>query len=69
MFMPRKRRVCPPGLPVHVVQRGNNRQVCFADDADLKAYAHRLREGAEKYGVEVHAWVFMTKSCASARYA
>jgi putative transposase len=43
-----------------VVQRGNNRQVCFADDADLKAYAHWLREGAEKYGVEVHAWVFMT---------
>jgi putative transposase len=56
----RKRRCCPPGLPVHVVQRGNNRQVCFADDADLKAYAHWLREGAEKYGVEVHAWVFMT---------
>jgi len=24
--MPRKRRCCPPGLPVHVVQRGNNRQ-------------------------------------------
>jgi putative transposase len=43
-----------------VVQRGNNRQVCFADEADLKAYAHWLREGAEKYGVAVHAWVFMT---------
>jgi putative transposase len=43
-----------------VVQRGNNRQVCFADEADLKAYAHWLREGARKYGVEVHAWVFMT---------
>jgi putative transposase len=58
--MPRKRRICPPGLPVHVVQRGNNRQVCFADDSDLKAYAHWLREGAEKYGVAVHAWIFMT---------
>jgi len=58
--VPRKRRCCPPGLPVHVVQRGNNRQVCFADDADLKAYAHWLREGAEKYGVSVHSWVFMT---------
>ncbi len=58
--MPRKRRVCPPGLPVHVVQRGNNRQVCFADDADLKAYAHWLREAAVKYSVAIHAWVFMT---------
>ena len=45
---------------MRVVQRGNNRQACFADDADLKAYAHWLREGAEKYGVSVHAWVFMT---------
>ena len=58
--MPRRRRVCPPGLPVHVVQRGNNRQVCFADDSDLKAYAHWLREAAERYSVAIHAWVFMT---------
>jgi putative transposase len=58
--MPRRRRICPPGLPVHVVQRGNNRQVCFASDADMKAYAHWLHEGANKFGVDVHAWVFMT---------
>lgn len=58
--MPRKRRCCPPGLPVHIVQRGNNRQACFADDTDRKAYAHWLRQGAEKYGIAVHAWVFMT---------
>lgn len=60
MPVPRKRRICPPGLPVHVVQRGNNRQVCFADEADLKAYAHWLREATEKYAVAVHAWVLMT---------
>ncbi len=58
--MPRRRRLCPPGLPVHVVQRGNNRQVCFASDADMKAYANWLHEGADKFGVDVHAWVFMT---------
>lgn len=58
--MPRKRRYCPPGWPVHIVQRGNNRQACFADDADSRAYAHWLREGAERYAVDVHAWVFMT---------
>lgn len=58
--MPRRHRQCPPGLPVHAVQRGNNRQVCFASDADMKAYAHWLHEGAEKFGVSVHAWVFMT---------
>lgn len=58
--MPRKRRCCPPGLPVHIIQRGNNRQACFADDSDLKAYAHWLSEGSDKHGVDIHAWVFMT---------
>ena len=58
--MPRRRRQCPAGVPVHVIQRGNNRQVCFASDADLKAYAHWLAEGAEKFSVAIHAWVFMT---------
>ena len=58
--MPRRSRQCPPGLPVHVIQRGNNRQVCFAADSDLKAYAHWLFEAAEQYGVDIHAWVFMT---------
>lgn len=58
--MPRKRRICPPGLPVHVVQRGNNRQACFADEADRKAYANWLGEAAAKYAVSIHAWVFMT---------
>ncbi len=58
--MPRNLRKCPVGLPVHVIQRGNNRQVCFAAESDLKAYAHWLGEGATKFGVEIHAWVFMT---------
>ena len=58
--MPRKLRVCPPGLPVHVVQRGNNRQQCFADEADFKAYANWLAEAAGKHAVDIHAWVFMT---------
>lgn len=47
-------------MPVHVVQRGNNRQVCFAKDADIAAYANWLFEYSERYGVRVHSWVFMT---------
>jgi len=42
------------------VQRGNNRQICFTGAAEFKAFAHWLRAGADKYGVAVHAWVFMT---------
>lgn len=58
--MPRRTRLCPAGIPQHVVQRGNNRQVCFASDDDLKAYANWLFEASQKYRVQVHAWVFMT---------
>jgi putative transposase len=58
--MPRRNRDCPPGVAIHVIQRGNNRQICFTEEADIKAYANWLREGAEKYSIAIHAWVFMT---------
>ena len=58
--MPRRRRFCPAGIPVHVIQRGNNRQVLFTSDKDIAAYANWLKEGAIKFDLRVHAWVFMT---------
>jgi putative transposase len=58
--MPRRPRLCPPGIPQHIIQRGNNRCPCFASNADRAAYANWLREAAERYDVEIHAWVFMT---------
>lgn len=58
--MARKPRVCPAGVTQHIVQRGNNGQVCFGRDADFAAYAHWLREASERFSVSVHAWVFMT---------
>ena len=58
--MPRRRRYCPVGIPVHVIQRGNNRQTLFTSDSDVAAYAHWLSEGAARFQVEVHGWVFMT---------
>jgi len=58
--MPRLLRKCPVGFPVHVIQRGNNRQACFVADADRRAFAHWLHEGSVKFAVDIHAWVFMT---------
>jgi len=58
--MARLRRVAPIGVPQHVVQRGNNRQACFADDPDRAAYLSWLREFSSKYDVQIHAWVLMT---------
>jgi len=58
--MARLPRLCLPGIPQHVIQRGNNRQVCFAANDDLAAYANWLEEYAREWDVAVHAWVFMT---------
>lgn len=48
------------GVPEHIIQRGNNRQVCFVGDEDFAAYAYWLKEYADAFGVHIHAWVFMT---------
>lgn len=58
--MARLPRVHLAGVPEHIIQRGNNRQLCFASDDDFAAYAHWLKEYADKFQVQVHAWVFMT---------
>lgn len=58
--MARLRRVCLPGIPLHIIQRGNNRQVCFASEEDFAAYGRWLEAHAARNGVAVHAWVFMT---------
>ena len=58
--MPRRRRYFPVGVPVHVGQRGNNRQICFASDEDMAAYVNLLSDGAQKFGAQIHAWVLVT---------
>lgn len=45
---------------MHVVQRGNNRQPVFFEEADWRTYLDRLFECAERYEVDVHAFVCMT---------
>lgn len=58
--MARLKRIAPKGVAQHIIQRGNNRQVIFAGDADMKAYLNWLKEYSQKYKVEIHAWVLMT---------
>lgn len=47
-------------LPLHVVQRGNDRSACFFEDRDRVVYLRALREAAVRYDVLVHAYVLMT---------
>ena len=58
--MPRKPRFFLAGVPVHIVQRGNNRQLIFFDTADYRKYLGWLKEGSERYGCTIHAYVLMT---------
>jgi len=36
--MPRRARIALPNVPVHLIQRGNNRQPCFFADEDYRRY-------------------------------
>ena len=58
--MPRRPRLAIPGIPWHVIQRGNNRSACFYAEDDYRYYLNTLREQANKYGCAIHAYVLMT---------
>lgn len=58
--MARKLRASTAGVPEHIIQRGNNRQIVFASEADMKVYITWLKEYVRKYQVSIHAWVLMT---------
>jgi putative transposase len=49
-----------PGIPQHVVQRGNNRLPCFLDDDDRLFYLAYFRLCLEKHGCALHAYVLMS---------
>jgi len=48
------------GVTTYRFVERNNRQVCFVSDEDHGTYAGWLKEYAQKYKVEIHAWVMMT---------
>jgi putative transposase len=58
--MPRRARLSLPGIPWHIIQRGNNRSACFSAEDDYWFYLDRLAELSKKFGAVVHAYVLMT---------
>ncbi len=51
--MPRKPRFNLPGIPQHVIQRGNNREPCFFTESDYYRYLDELNVSVEKYQCRV----------------
>lgn len=59
-LMPRRTRLIIPDIPLHIIQRGNNRTPCFFAEADYLVYLDMLRLSAQQAGCRVHAYVLMT---------
>lgn len=57
--MARLPRLCIPGYPHHVIQRGNNRQPVFGCDADRQVFLDLACTSASRQEVVVHAYVLM----------
>ena len=58
--MPRIARVVIPGVPHHVIQRGNNRQDVFFVDDDRRFYLSVLRDQARRCGLDLLGYCLMT---------
>ncbi len=58
--MARKPRFTLPGVPQHIIQRGNDRKPCFFAEGDYRRYLDYLAEAAERFACQVHAYVLMT---------
>lgn len=58
--MPRRLRLVIPGVPLHVVQRGVNRQACFLDELDKLRYLDYLRACLALEPCYLHAYVLMS---------
>lgn len=58
--MSRHKRLILPAVPLHIIQRGNNRGPCFTGTADYLVYLTLLREYAAEAACHIHAYVLMT---------
>ena len=58
--MPRRRRVHLPDMPLHIVQRGHNRDACFFGEDDYVSYRHWLSEALKETGCALHAVTALT---------
>jgi len=57
--MPRLPRLNLINIPQHIVQVGHNNLPCFFDEEDYQYYLISLRNAADQYSVDVHAYVLL----------
>jgi putative transposase len=59
-FMPRQPRLVVPDVPLHIIQRGNDRMACFRQERDYLVYLALLLQVSEKFECTVHTYCLMT---------
>jgi len=52
--MPRRPRIHIDGVPLHIVQRGQNRGACFFDEQDRHACLGWLRDALQREYCQLH---------------
>lgn len=57
--MPRTARIIVPGIPHHIIQRGNRNQTVFFSNEDRSFYLRLLKTQAETYGLKFWAYCLM----------
>ena len=55
--MPRRPRIQLDRVPLHIVQRGHNREPCFFGEEDYLSYLYWLGEALAESECELHAYV------------
>ncbi|MGE0267967.1 MAG: transposase [Candidatus Omnitrophota bacterium] len=60
--MGRYARVTYPELTYHVINRGNNREVVFAEEEDYYHYLNTLQRYKKKFGFKLFAYCLMTNN-------
>ena len=58
--MPRRPRIQLNNVPLHIVQRGHNREPCFFSEEDYTSYLHWLGESLSINECQLHAYALMT---------
>jgi len=58
--MPRRPRIVVADIPLHIIQRGNNKQNCFFSTSDYLVYLDMLKSAASNSGCHIHSYVLMS---------
>jgi len=53
------KRIVVPGLPHHITNRGNRRQIIFFNDEQMEFYLQMLRKYGDRFGLGISAYCLM----------